>query len=411
MAAACLLLYPLTDWGDPLPASSSWNLETLPQGIRSNNLDIKAATWIIESAKARSRQAGKPDNPRLTSSSGRNTNNPEYLMGFSFQQAFPITARLRLEKKVALLNIQRAEMEVRWITHQKVSQALHTAIEWMALRDQLNLLEAQIELASSLDQYMQQQVDKAERSPLEASLSRIQMEELRWEATALPPEMHRLENQLRSLLGLPADQDFSMEGNLNAMMIPAASEFDIQNHPASGMLQYDIQTHWATIDLERSRKWADWSIALSHQWSVEEDQPIGLERNRMLGLQLSIPLPWWQKNQGAVAASQANLEHSQASLEALNLEMQNEADSAFESLIQARARFLTLKDEIIPMREAHQQSLERAHRQGQATLEALLRAMKETLDMKTDLLEVMKGFHLHQTHYLALTQDLSLSDD
>jgi len=37
--------------------------------------------------------------------------------------------------------------------------------------------------------------------------------------------------------------------------------------------------------------------------------------------------------------------------------------------------------------------------------------MKETLDMKTDLLEVMKGFHLHQTHYLALTQDLSLSDD
>jgi hypothetical protein len=63
------------------------------------------------------------------------------------------------------------------------------------------------------------------------------------------------------------------------------------------------------------------------------------------------------------------------------------------------------------MREAHQQSLERAHRQGQATLEALLRAMKETLDMKTDLLEVMKGFHLHQTHYLALTQDLSLSDD
>ena len=411
MAAACLLLYPLTDWGDPLPASSSWSLETLPQGIRSNNLEIKAATWIIESAKARSRQAGKPDNPRLTSSSGRNTNNPEYLMGFSFQQAFPITARLRLEKKVALLNIQRAEMEVRWITHQKVSQALHTAIEWMALRDQLNLLEAQIELASSLDQYMQQQVDKAERSPLEASLSRIQMEELRWEATALPPEMHRLENQLRSLLGLPADQDFSMEGNLNAMMIPPASEFDIQNHPASGMLQYDIQTHWATIDLERSRKWADWSIALSHQWSVEEDQPIGLERNRMLGLQLSIPLPWWQKNQGAVAASQANLEHSQASLEALNLEMQNEADSAFESLIQARARFLALKDEIIPMREAHQQSLERAHRQGQATLEALLRAMKETLDMKTDLLEVMKGFHLHQTHYLALTQDLSLSDD
>ena len=77
----------------------SWTLETLAEGVCRQNKELAAARWVIESVKGRSQQAGKLTNPRMITSSGINTINPENMQGFSLQQSFPITARLRLEKK------------------------------------------------------------------------------------------------------------------------------------------------------------------------------------------------------------------------------------------------------------------------------------------------------------------------
>ena len=105
------------------PSAISWTFETLPEAVCKHNKELAAAHWVIESAKARSKQAGKLANPRVGTTSGINTITSENMQGFSLQQSFPITARLRLEKKVASLDIQQAEKEVQWMAGDEANTA------------------------------------------------------------------------------------------------------------------------------------------------------------------------------------------------------------------------------------------------------------------------------------------------
>jgi cobalt-zinc-cadmium efflux system outer membrane protein len=372
------------------PSPLSWTIETLAEGVCRHNKELAAARWVIESAKARSRQAGKLTNPRITTSSSLNTINPENMQGFSLQQSFPITARLRLEKNVASLNIEQAEKEVQWMAHQKVMEAMESATRWLALHERKEILKEQITLAS---------------------LAVIQIKELELKRPGLESSIHSLENQMRSLLGQQAEEPFRLEAIWKPMAIPSASPLNTANHPAFGVLHTEADIHRTMVALEQSRKWQDWTLGLSHQRSVNEDEPFGLERNRWLGFQLSIPLPWWQKNQGAVAASQANLKKTEASAEALKLQMENDADSTMARLIQGRAQYLMLRDELIPNREKHHQSLEQAVRAGERPMESLITSLEGLLTLKLSLLEVIETFHLNHYRYLYLTQDLSRHHD
>ncbi|HCQ84041.1 MAG TPA: hypothetical protein DIV36_05460 [Verrucomicrobiales bacterium] len=393
------------------PSPLSWTIETLAEGVCRHNKELAAARWVIESAKARSRQAGKLTNPRITTSSSLNTINPENMQGFSLQQSFPITARLRLEKNVASLNIEQAEKEVQWMAHQKVMEAMESATRWLALHERKEILKEQITLAQELYAALKQQQERGERSPLDLSLAVIQIKELELKRPGLESSIHSLENQMRSLLGQQAEEPFRLEAIWKPMAIPSASPLDTANHPAFGVLHTEASIHHAMVALEQSRKWEDWTLGLSHQWSVDEDIPFGLERNRRLGFQFSIPLPWWQKNLGAVAASQANLKGAKASIAALELQMEYEADSTMVRLIQGRAQYLMLRDELIPNREKHHRSLERAVRAGERPMESLITSMEGLLTLKLSLLEVIETFHLNHYRYLYLTQDLSRHHD
>jgi len=393
------------------PSAISWTFETLPEAVCKHNKELAAAHWVIESAKARSQQAGKLANPRASTTSGINTITSENMQGFSLQQSFPITARLRLEKKVASLDIQQAEKEVQWMAHQKVMEAMEAATRWLALRERQQILKEQITLAQELYATLKEQQERGERSQLDLSLADMQIKGLELKQPALKSSIHSLENEMRSLLGQQAEEPFRLEATWNPMAIPSASPLDTANHPAFGVLHTEASIHHAMVALEQSRKWEDWTLGLSHQWSVDEDIPFGLERNRRLGFQFSIPLPWWQKNLGAVAASQANLKGAKASIAALELQMENEADSTMVRLIQGRAQYLMLRDELIPNREKHQRSLEHAVRAGERPMESLIISMEGLLTLKLSLLEVIETFHLNHYRYLYLTQDLSRHHD
>ena len=112
-----------------------------------------------------------------------------------------------------------------------------------------------------------------------------------------------------------------------------------------------------------------------------------------------------------MAASQANLKKTEASAEALKLQMENDADSTMARLIQGRAQYLMLQDELIPNREKHHRSLERAVRAGERPMESLITSMEGLLTLKLSLLEVIETFHLNHYRYLYLTQDLSRHHD
>ena len=216
---------------------------------------------MIESAKARSKQAGKLANPRVGTTSGINTITSENMQGFSLQQSFPITARLRLEKKVASLDIQQAEKEVQWMAHQKVMEAMEAATRWLALRERQQILKEQITLAQELYATLKEQQERGERSQLDLSLAVIQIKGLELKQPALKSSIHSLENEMRSLVGQQAEEPFRLEATWKPMAIPSASPLDTANHPAFGVLHTEATSimpwsHWSKAGSGRIGPWA-----------------------------------------------------------------------------------------------------------------------------------------------------------
>ena len=148
------------------------------------------------------------------------------------------------------------------MAHQKVMEAMETATRWLALQERQQILEKQITLAQELHTTLEKQQERGERSPLDLSLTAIQIKELELKRPDLESSIQSLENQMRSLLGQPAEEPFRLEAIWKPMAVPSASPLDTANHPAFGVLQTEANIHRTMVALEQSRKWQDWTCLL-----------------------------------------------------------------------------------------------------------------------------------------------------
>lgn len=299
---------------------------TLEQSIEralSENPSLQAARTWIDQAQGRRQQAGRLDNPelKLDYSTDRTFNDEgERSYGFGFEQRFPITNRLRLEKRIALDEIELAHAEIEnqiRILSQRVATAYLQVVEaerQIALREQLLVLYADF-----LD-FVESRVETGEASMLEVHQVQI-------ERYSVQQEMQALENahivqlsHFGQLIGLEAGVpvkltfDFKLPSDL-----PSLVDFSpamLESHPAYQMKALLAQMAETQISVEKASRWADVALEIFYSEERGVDAPNGAGRDRFFGVGVSIPLPLMDTKQGAIAASRAKRQQFQFEVQA-----------------------------------------------------------------------------------------------
>ncbi len=359
-----------------------------------HNPDVKAARLRIDEAKGRLRQAGLRPNPELQVEAEHNARFREGSLSVGWVQKFPKSSKLQLEKDVSQAMLDAAMAEVLVAERALVLQVRGLAVKLQALRAQDDLRKKQLANAAELVSAAAKRAERGEGSPLEAAQFELETQQLSLDALEANTLRAQAAGELRSLLAIPPDEEVGIKGELVAPNMPKALT------TAEARPEYDVATRQLTaaqraVELEKARRRDDISGGLFAGIERTEDAPEGFGNDGIIGIRLSIPVPFWNKNEGKIQEAESTAARLESEKQALVQRITAENATAKDRL-QSLARMISEIDAtLLPKAEELEKKLREAYDKGMLpNTTDVLRAREKRLQFERTRLEALRDFHL-----------------
>lgn len=370
--------------------------------VLAGNPDLAAARWKIAEAKGRLLGAGRLANPEVEVERKPNirSRGSEFALSAGFVQRFPLTNRLSLEKAVSRAQLAASEAELRDAERKLVGEARLLSVKWLAVEQRRGILARQEKLADELAKYAENNAAKAEGSSLEASQARLEAKHRGLEIAKLTSEQTAMAGELKSLLGLAAPETLRLVGDLSISQPErksSASRPDIQEaeHQAEATAQ--------AMALARAKRWDDLSVGFSAEHERAEDAPGGLKRDNFIGLKLSLPIPFWNKNEGEIAEKTAAHRRALSEVLARRAKADAEAETASDEAKQLASVISEIDGSLLPAARENVATTEAAYQQAQTSLAEVLRARERFLEIELNRLEATRDLALAKIRHETAT--------
>lgn len=376
-------------------------LETIPNRVRRNNPLLAAARFRIQEAIALNQASGLRDNPEVSAGFQHNHEFNEGRLEVGISQRFPLTDRLELEKKITATQIEQAQAEVAEVERGLIRDARIELVEILAIRQQLSLRQEEIAVADELASFISAAARRGELSTLDAGQSRLEAAGLKSDLTRLHAAETVAMGKIKPLLGMEAHETLNVAGQTLPAARVSQSIITAEARPDYRAAILETQAARERIALEQARQYDDIEVGVVAGLERIEDAPEGFENDGTLGIQVSIPLPFWDKNEGNIAAAQAVAQRRELESIALSKLIANEADAALQEMLDWQTLLATLDDELLPLAETQARESDSAYRQGLGDLQRSLLARKQQIELSESRIESLRNFHLARVRYEA----------
>lgn len=395
---ASALLYLLAAQNLTATPSEILSFESIPSRVHSQNPELAAARFRIDEAVGHAKQSGRLSNPTLDTGISRHTRNNEGSIEIGLTQKFPLTQRLKIEKEISATEIQAAEAEVKNVERLLISDARQEFVKILAIRERKDLLKQQQQLATELAGFISEKSKQGEISPLDAAQAKLASLQLTTQERLLNTEETAALGKLRPLLGISPQTAVTLSGNPSGI---SASKSAAIQRPDLTSAELQLRAAETGIALEQANRKEDVSTSIFAAGERSEDAPNGTDNETIIGLKLSIPLPFWNNNQGNIDAATARRNRKKQELKALNNHINHETSTALTEMRQWAALISELDDKLIPLAKEQTDLLEKSYKQGQGDLQLVLNSRQQTLELLASKIDATREFHLanirHQT--------------
>ena len=247
---------------------------------------------------------------------------------------------------------------------------------------------------------MQGRAKAGELSALDAAQAQVDAQRLIVEARKLEGESRSLLGNLKPMLNLDPDDSLSISGALPEMGVPGKG--------ANWVMRADYQL----AEAKRTASQTDIGLAKANQWQdvsagifagPEYQNPSGVDRrtNGVIGFRFSLPLPFWNKNQGQIAEKTATGERVRLEQAALAKQIRSEVENARQEMQTNYELAHETRDKLLPLVIEQTGKLEKAYESGQTDLLTFFRAREQRLELEAAALNAVRDFHLARIRYEA----------
>jgi len=372
---------------------------TVADRVRAQNPELAAARWRIGEALGRMKQAGRFDNPRLETEFEHDAKFGEGRLSVGLTQRFPLTARLRLEKDLSATELEAAEAEVREVERRLVAAARTALVKVLAIRQERTLRRNQAEAAKSFAGAIAKAAEIGEGSLIDAGQAKLEAARLATELRLLDAEEAAAAGELKPLLGMKPGDDLQPSGELAPVPVPAAG--DPSRRPDLQVARLEVRAAEAEAGLARAKRYDDLEAGVFVGGERKEDAPEGADTEGQIGLRLSIALPWWNDNAGAVEAAEARAGRMRAEVSAKERAILHEAAAARAEMAEWAKLERETAGELLPLSGRQVELAENAYRGGLGELPAVLRAREQRFQLEVTRLHALREFHLARVRFLA----------
>lgn len=376
-------------------------LEAAPGYALRHNLPLAAARLRIDEARGRVLGAGRLTNPEVDLEFQQNLRIPGRTLNLGFMQRFPLTARLRLEKAVSRAELAAAEAEVRDVERKLAAEVRTAAVKLLALGAQRDLRQQQLTTTRELTEFIRARVATGETAQVEATLTELDTQQLSVDLLQLETARAALLGELRPLLGAAADDRVEIIGALPAPGPVPASGATVESRADLVAAKHTAEAARQSAGLARAQKWQDIGAGLTSSAQRSEDMPEGFDNDFFLGLRVSVPLPFWNKNEGRIAETAAAAARAQKEIGALSLGIRSEAEAARAQMAVLAGLVAEMDRGLLPKAVQVEELLRTSYGTGQTPLMEVLRARTRRLELTQRRVDALRDFHLARVRYEA----------
>jgi cobalt-zinc-cadmium efflux system outer membrane protein len=352
-------------------AEFSLDLSTTLQHALRENPELKAKRHSLGIADGRARQAGLlfQNNPRFSvevesQASGKSGTSVE----LNLLQELEIAGQRGYRYEAAEKNLAQAQLSIEDAERLLGLEVTRTFYNLVALQQAIADLKEVLAAQENLLAAGQKRFEREDISILELNTLRLDRDQVRNELSNKMRERVSIEKQLRLLAGLQQDGSLTVTGDLldlwtkkNAI-IPDRQKLQAcasANRPDSKAAKLAVDVREAELRLARARRIPNISLGPRYKRDFNE---------HLVGGEISIPIPFFNRNQEEVATALANRNVSKAELEGRLLVAKQEVDSAYTKLALAKERIDTYGNTYLGELEKMLALTRKAYESGEMTI-------------------------------------------
>jgi cobalt-zinc-cadmium efflux system outer membrane protein len=309
----------------------------------AHNLALSAAQREIEAADGALDQAGVRPNPELSlgvEDFRRDTRTTSAIVGFPIELGGKREARLaqaRLGREVAWAQWRSAKADVR-------SAVIGAFFKVLVAQERLTLANASVDLARRGSDVTARRVAAGKVSPVDETRSRVELSNAGIEAVEAAGELDEARRALAATWRASEPDFDSARGDLDAL--PERGTYqslvaELDASPALTTSRLQADRSMAAVQVERSKRIGDLAINVG----AKRDNELGLTQ-AVVGV--SIPLPLFDRNRGAIVEATKRAEQADDRLQAARLDAGLDLQQNLGRLARARATAQALRDTVLP---------------------------------------------------------------
>jgi cobalt-zinc-cadmium efflux system outer membrane protein len=231
----------------------------------------------------------------------------------------------------------------------------------------------------------------------------LETQQLSLDLLQLDAELAALTGEARPLLGLPSSETITFTGALPEATLPDHPGPDLTSRPEYQAALARSEAARQNVALAKANRWEDASIGVSAELDRANDAPDGLQTDGLIGLRFSLPLPFWNKNEGKIEEAEATAARTGKEADALAANVRAEAAAALGEMTAARRIMDETGKNLLPKAREIEAKFTAFHQQSQPGIQLadVLRAREKRLAIEQAALDALRTFHLARIRFLA----------
>jgi len=386
-----------------------YSLEELLERARANNPAVQEAWAVLQAARGRRVQAGLPPNPSAGYSGQQlGSRGLAEQQGVIIEQEVITAGKLRVQRQEAAWQVRQAEQRLVMAERRVETDVRMAYYELLIAQQRVATAEQLSEVAQRTVSVVQSLLNAREatmtdylQAKIEADSAQILLENTRAERLGAW-------RRLVAVVGDPTLEHGSVSGTADDSVTP----YDYDQ-----LRQHLLATHPQVAARQAEAERARWAVELAYrtvipninvQGIVQDDRATGSSNG---ALQVLVPVPIWNRNQGAIQEAWGQVAAADQAVERVILALEKRLAEVFQDYQVARQQTEQYKQSILPNAEKTLQLIEQGYRSGEFSFLQLLTAQRTYFQTHLMYLDALRRLRLAESQIQGLLLTDSLATD
>lgn len=344
--------------------------DSIVRNTLEKNPELSAARSFIAEAEQRLRGSGKISNPEFESEMAIGQGS-EGRLSLGLNQKLPLTSRLKFERRLSAIDLERAKLEVESLERRTVLEVVEAFHELVLVNESRKVLLQQNNWSLEFVKSLAGASAGGLVSSFEAGQVHLSAKMSKNRADILFQQEIVAQGKLAELLGMPVSTIFDWKEIPSLPVLPGSSPVGL-DHPVFKKTGNEMKASLAEVDLAKATRWEDVGLGVYFEGERLRDNPDGIESGSLVGVRLSIPLPLWQNGSAKVAEKKLQADRKLREMETTKIHIKNQAETKFRLLQNSLETARHASEIILPDAQKLADQAGVAYSQGELPIQNLL---------------------------------------